>query len=29
MAQAVSELGKTFDHNASVFWPGMRGGQSF
>jgi hypothetical protein len=23
MAQAVPELGKTFDHNASDFWPGM------
>ena len=29
MAQAVPVLGKTFDHNASDFWPGMRRGQSF
>ena len=29
MAQAVPMLGKTFDHNASDFWPGMRRGQSF
>ena len=29
MAQAVPVLGKTFDHNASDFWPGMRRGQAF
>ena len=28
MAQAVPMLGKTFDHYASDFWPGMRRGQS-
>jgi hypothetical protein len=29
MAQAVPMLGKTFDHIASDFWPGMLCGQSF